>query len=117
VVDRVAVVSGTDRVAQARAIARERGKDLRVVGKWIGETEKNLARLLQEAEEQDVILLLDEGDALLGKRTEVRDSHDRYANVEVSYLQRRIEAEPERFVVATGRPARPAWWRRFLRRP
>ena len=116
-VDRVAVVSGPDRVAQARAIARERGKDLRVVGKWIGETEKNLARLLQEAEEQDVILLLDEGDALLGRRTEVKDSHDRYANVEVSYLRRRIEAEPERFVVATGRPERPARWRRLLRRP
>ena len=116
-VDRVAVVSGPDRVAQARAIARERGKDLRVVGKWIGETEKNLARLLQEAEEQDVILLLDEADALLGKRTEVKDSHDRYANVEVCYLRRRIEAEPERFVVATGRPERRGWWRRFLRRP
>lgn len=115
-VDRVAVVSGPDRVAQAGAIARERGKDLRVVGKWIGETEKNLARLLQEAEEQDVILLFDEGDALLGKRTDVKDSHDRYANLEVSYLRRRIEAEPERFVIATGRPVRPAWWERVLRR-
>jgi len=116
VVDRVAVVSGPDRVAQARTIARERGKDLRVVGQWIGETEKDLARLLQEAEEQNVILLLDEGDALLGKRTEVKDSHDRYANAEVGYLRQRIEAEPERFVIATGRPARPAWWRRVLRR-
>lgn len=124
-VDRVAVVSGPDRLEQARAIAAERGKELRVVSKWIGETEKNLSRLLDEAERSDVILFFDEADALFGKRTEVKDSHDRYANVEVEYLLRRIEAAPERFVIAIAgehRPdaprvyARPPWWRRRLRR-
>ncbi len=63
-----------------------------VVSKYIGETEKNLRRVFDGAEGSGAILLFDEADALFGKRTEVRDSHDRYANIEVSYLLQRMEA-------------------------
>lgn len=62
-----------------------------VVSKWIGETEKNLRRVFDAAEEGCAILLFDEADALFGKRSEVKDSHDRYANIEVSYLLQRLE--------------------------
>jgi SpoVK/Ycf46/Vps4 family AAA+-type ATPase len=62
-----------------------------VVNKYIGETEKNLARLFDAAEEGGAVLLFDEADALFGKRSEVKDSHDRYANIEVSYLLQRME--------------------------
>ena len=57
-----------------------------VISKYIGETEKNLRRVFDAAEESAAILLFDEADALFGKRSEVKDSHDRYANIEVSYL-------------------------------
>ena len=63
-----------------------------MVSKYIGETEKNLRRLFDAAEESGAILLFDEADALFGKRSEVKDSHDRYANIEVSYLLQRMEA-------------------------
>ena len=63
-----------------------------VVSKYIGETEKNLARLFDAAEGSGAILLFDEADALFGKRSEVRDSHDRYANIEISYLLQRMES-------------------------
>ena len=63
-----------------------------VVNKFLGETEKNLGRLFDAAEEGGSILLFDEADALFGKRSEVKDSHDRYANLEVSYLLQRMEA-------------------------
>jgi SpoVK/Ycf46/Vps4 family AAA+-type ATPase len=63
-----------------------------VVSKYIGETEKNLRRVFDAAEEAGAVLLFDEADALFGKRSEVRDSHDRYANIEVSYLLQRMEA-------------------------
>jgi SpoVK/Ycf46/Vps4 family AAA+-type ATPase len=63
-----------------------------VVSKYIGETEKNLRRIFDAAEEGGAILLFDEADALFGKRSEVKDSHDRYANIEVSYLLQRMEA-------------------------
>jgi hypothetical protein len=63
-----------------------------VVSKYIGETEKNLRRIFDEAEGGGAILLFDEADALFGKRSEVKDSHDRYANIEVSYLLQRMEA-------------------------
>src|SRR5258708_28989487 len=63
-----------------------------VVSKSIGETEKNLRRVFDAAEESGAILLFDEADALFGKRSEVKDSHDRYANIEVSYLLQRVEA-------------------------
>jgi SpoVK/Ycf46/Vps4 family AAA+-type ATPase len=62
-----------------------------VVNKYIGETEKNLKRIFDAAEDGGAILLFDEADALFGKRSEVRDSHDRYANIEVSYLLQRME--------------------------
>ncbi len=62
-----------------------------LVSKYIGETEKNLRRLFDAAEEGGAILLFDEADALFGKRSEVKDSHDRYANIEVSYLLQRME--------------------------
>ena len=63
-----------------------------VISKYIGETEKNLRRVFDAAEESGAILFFDEADALFGKRSEVRDSHDRYANIEVSYLLQRMEA-------------------------
>jgi SpoVK/Ycf46/Vps4 family AAA+-type ATPase len=63
-----------------------------VVSKYIGDTEKNLRKVFDAAEESGAILLFDEADALFGKRSEVRDSHDRYANIEVSYLLQRMEA-------------------------
>jgi SpoVK/Ycf46/Vps4 family AAA+-type ATPase len=63
-----------------------------VVSKYIGETEKNLRRIFDAAEAGGAVLLFDEADALFGKRTEVKDSHDRHANVEVSYLLQRMEA-------------------------
>jgi AAA+ superfamily predicted ATPase len=63
-----------------------------VISKYIGETEKNLSRLLAKAEESDIVLLFDEADSLFGKRTEVKSSHDRYANMDTNYLLQRIEA-------------------------
>jgi SpoVK/Ycf46/Vps4 family AAA+-type ATPase len=63
----------------------------RVVSKYIGETEKNLDRLFDAAESSGAILLFDEADALFGKRSEVKDAHDRYANIEINYLLQRLE--------------------------
>ena len=63
-----------------------------VVSKYIGETEKNLRRVFDAAEASGAVLLFDEADALFGKRSEVKDSHDRYANIEVSYLLQRMES-------------------------
>ena len=89
--------SGTGKTLAARILAGQLGMDLyrvdlaAVVNKYIGETEKNLSRLLSRAEELDVVLLLDEGDALLGGRTEVRSANDRYANLETDYLLQRLE--------------------------
>jgi SpoVK/Ycf46/Vps4 family AAA+-type ATPase len=73
-----------------------------VVSKYIGETEKNLRRVFDAAEEGGTILLFDEADALFGKRSEVRDSHDRYANVEISYLLQRMEAYRGLAILATN---------------
>ena len=90
--------SGTGKTMAAEVLARELRLDLyridlsAVVSKYIGETEKNLRRLFDAAEESGTILLFDEADALFGKRTEIKDSHDRYANIEVSYLLQRMEA-------------------------
>ena len=89
--------SGTGKTLAARALAARAGLDLyrldvsMVVDKYIGETEKNLARVLGRAEEADVALLLDEGDALLGPRTTVASSNDRYANLETNFLLSRLE--------------------------
>jgi SpoVK/Ycf46/Vps4 family AAA+-type ATPase len=62
-----------------------------VVSKWVGETEKHLARIFDEAERGHTLLFFDEADALFGKRSEVHDAHDRYANIETSYLLQRME--------------------------
>jgi hypothetical protein len=90
--------SGTGKTMAAEVLAGELGLDLykidlsQVVSKYIGETEKNLRRVFDAAEMGGAILLFDEADALFGKRSEVKDSHDRYANIEVSYLLQRMEA-------------------------
>jgi hypothetical protein len=90
--------SGTGKTMAAEVIAADLGLDLyqidlaTVVSKYIGETEKNLREIFTAAAGTDAILLFDEADALFGKRSEVRDSHDRYANLEVSYLLQQMEA-------------------------
>jgi hypothetical protein len=90
--------SGTGKTTAAEAIAHELDLDLyridlsMVVNKYIGETEKNLKKIFDAAEDGGAILLFDEADALFGKRSEVKDSHDRYANIEVGYLLQRMES-------------------------
>jgi hypothetical protein len=89
--------SGTGKTLAARTLAAALGRDLwridlsAVVSKWIGETEKNLERAFSAAEDHDAILLFDEGDALMARRTDVGSANDRYANIETSYLLQRIE--------------------------
>jgi predicted nucleic acid-binding protein len=91
-------VSGTGKTLAAEVLAHELGLDLyridlsAVVSKYIGETEKNLRQVFDAAETGGALLLFDEADALFGKRAEVKDSHDRYANIEVSYLLQRMES-------------------------
>lgn len=91
-------VSGTGKTMAAQIIATDLGVDLfqvdlaKTVSKYIGETEKNLDAIFTAAERACAVLLFDEADAIFGKRTEVRDAHDRYANVEVAYLLQRIES-------------------------
>jgi hypothetical protein len=138
--------SGTGKTMAAEVLARELRLDLyridlsAVVSKYIGETEKNLRRVFDAAEQGGAILLFDEADALFGKRSEVKDSHDRYANIEVGYLLQRMEAyrglailttnlksalDPSflrriRFVVQFPRPdaaARREIWRRIFPDP
>jgi SpoVK/Ycf46/Vps4 family AAA+-type ATPase len=88
---------GTGKTLSAEVLASTLDVDLlqvdisRVVSKWIGETEKNLARVFETAERAKAVLLFDEADALFGKRTEVSDAHDRYANLETAYLLSRLE--------------------------
>lgn len=90
--------SGTGKTMASEVLANELKLDLyridlsQVVNKYIGETEKNLKKIFDAAEDGGAILLFDEADALFGKRSEVKDSHDRYANVEISYLLQRMEA-------------------------
>lgn len=99
---------GTGKTMAAGIIARQLGLELfkidlsTVVSKYIGETEKNLASVFQEAESSNAILFFDEADALFGKRSEVRDSHDRYANVEISYLLQQMEAYDGLTILATN---------------
>jgi SpoVK/Ycf46/Vps4 family AAA+-type ATPase len=89
--------SGTGKTLAAEAVAHALGVELfvidlsQIVDKYIGETEKNLERVFSEAEGVNGVLLFDEADALFGKRTDVRSSHDRHANVEVAYLLQRME--------------------------
>jgi hypothetical protein len=101
-------VSGTGKTMSAEVLAQELHLDLyridlsSVVSKYIGETEKNLQRIFDAAECGAVILLFDEADALFGKRSDVKDSHDRYANMEVSYLLQRMEAYQGLAVLTTN---------------
>jgi SpoVK/Ycf46/Vps4 family AAA+-type ATPase len=111
---RVLLSGASSAQLQARALAwaAQRGQHLlrvdlsAVASKYIGETEKNLARLLERAEELDVVLLFDEADALFGKRSDVKDSHDRYANQETAYLLQRLADHPGSVIVTARRPAR-----------
>jgi len=90
--------SGTGKTMSAMAVARALGIQLfrldlsKVVSKYIGDTEKNLDRVFSDAQSSGAAVLIDEADALLGKRSEVKDAHDRYANIEVAYLLQRMEA-------------------------
>jgi hypothetical protein len=100
--------SGTGKTMAAEVIANELRLNLyridlsAVVSKYIGETEKNLRRLFDAAEDGGAILFFDEADALFGKRSEVRDSHDRYANIEINYLLQRMEAYRGLAILATN---------------
>jgi ATPase family associated with various cellular activities (AAA) len=100
--------SGTGKTLAARLLAAVLQKDLyrldlsAVVNKYIGETEKNLSQVFARAEELDVLLLLDEGDALLTQRTDVNTANDRYANLETNYLLQRIESFSGILVVTTN---------------
>lgn len=100
--------SGTGKTMAAEVIANELRLNLyridlsAVVSKYIGETEKNLRKLFDAAEDGGAILFFDEADALFGKRSEVKDSHDRYANIEINYLLQRIEAYSGLAILATN---------------
>ncbi|MBX9243971.1 ATP-binding protein, partial [Actinotalea ferrariae] len=100
--------SGTGKTLAAEVLAAELGLDLykvdlsSVVSKWVGETEKNLERIFDAAQARELVLFFDEADALFGKRSEVSDAHDRYANIEVSYLLQRLETYDGLVVLATN---------------
>jgi SpoVK/Ycf46/Vps4 family AAA+-type ATPase len=112
---------GTGKTMAAQVLARALGLDLyrvdlsRVMSKWIGEMEKNLCRLFDEAQASGAVLFFDEADALFGKRSQVNDAHDRYANVEIGYLLQRMEEHEGVTVLATNRMADmdEAFLRRF----
>ncbi len=113
--------SGTGKTMAAEVIANDLGLSLfridlsAVVSKYIGETEKNLRRVFDAAEEGGAILFFDEADALFGKRSEVKDSHDRYANIEINYLLQRMEAYRGLAILATNMKSAldPAFVRRL----
>jgi AAA+ superfamily predicted ATPase len=100
--------SGTGKTMAAQVLARELGLEIfrldlaTVVSKYIGETEKNLDRVFGAADGSNAVLFFDEADALFGKRSEVRDAHDRYANLEVAYLLQRMEGYPGCVILATN---------------
>jgi SpoVK/Ycf46/Vps4 family AAA+-type ATPase len=100
--------SGTGKTMAVEIIARELRLDAykidlsTVVSKYIGETEKNLSEIFREAETSNAILFFDEADALFGKRSEVKDAHDRYANIEINYLLQRVEEFDGMVVLATN---------------
>ena len=112
--------SGTGKTLAAEVLANDLELDLhridlsQVVSKYIGDTEKNLRAVFNAAEQTGAVLLFDEADALFGKRSEVRDSHDRYANIEVSYLLQRMEAYRGLAILTTNR--RGSLDNAFLRR-
>ena len=99
---------GTGKTMAAEVIAAELGLDLykidlsTIVSKYIGETEKNLEKIFTEAQSSNAILFFDEADAIFGKRSEVKDAHDRYANIEISYLLQRMEAYDGVTILATN---------------
>lgn len=99
---------GTGKTLTASLLGKYTGKDVYridlslIVSKYIGETEKNLARLFDKAANKDWILFFDEADSIFGKRTSVKDAHDKYANQEVSYLLQRIEVHPGLVIIATN---------------
>jgi len=112
IVKKISLFTGTDgngKTLAAETLARSTKKDLyrvdlsQIVSKYIGETEKNLEKIFKRVENKDWILFFDEADALFGKRTEVKDSHDRYANIEINYLVERIENYPGLVILATNK--------------
>jgi SpoVK/Ycf46/Vps4 family AAA+-type ATPase len=112
---------GDGKRSAAEVLARDLGRELyrvdlsRLLSKYIGETEKHLDQLFDDAEQSDAILLFDEADALFGRRTDVKDSHDRYANIEIDYLLQRMEAYAGLVILATNSSSAidPAILRRF----
>ena len=102
--------SGTGKTMAASVLANHVGLELfrvdlaGVISKYIGETEKNLDRIFTAARDADAILLFDEADALLGKRAEVKDAHDRYANIEVAYLLQKMEEHDGVVILASNLP-------------
>jgi len=113
--------SGTGKTLAAAALANDLGLSLyridlsRMVGKYIGETEKNLQRVFDAAEDGGAVLLFDEADALFGRRGGVKGGNERYANVEISYLLQRLESYPGIAILATNKKTEvdPAFVRRF----
>ncbi len=114
---------GTGKTLAALLLGQKNGRrvvyvDLpNLISRYIGETEKNLSKLLERAEAENWLLFFDEADALFGKRTEVKDSHDRYANQEVSYLLQRMEQHADLVIFSTNaRPERNEALRRYFHR-
>ena len=113
--------SGPGKRAAAEALAGQLERELlridlrSLVSKYIGETEKNLDRVFRKAEGSGAVLLLDEADALFGKRTSVKDSHDRHANFDIAYLVQRLEAHRGLTILTTNRKQNldPAFLRRL----
>ena len=112
---------GTGKTLTATLLGKYTGREVfridlsRVVSKYIGETEKNLSKLFDKAENKDWILFFDEADALFGKRTGIRDAHDKYANQEVAYLLQRVEGYAGLVILATNQKSNvdDAFTRRF----
>ena len=113
--------SGTGKTMAAEVIANELGRNLHridlssVVSKWVGETEKNLQQLFNAADDASGILFFDEADALFGKRTEVQQSQDRFANIEINFLLQRLESYQGLAILATNMKSAldPAFLRRL----
>ena len=113
--------SGTGKTMAAELLAREYGMQLykvdlsAVVSKYVGETEKNLARMFKEAEDANAILLFDDGEVMFAKRGEVKEARDRWANIEASFLLQRIEEYRGVVVITTNlkQDIEPAFWRRI----
>jgi SpoVK/Ycf46/Vps4 family AAA+-type ATPase len=112
---------GTGKTLVAGVVARELGLDLyqvdlsKVMSKWLGETERNLAKIFDATEDGQAILLFDEADSLFARRTEVRSSNDRYANLEVNYLLQRLDSFEGIAILTTnsGGSIDPAFKRRL----